>query len=218
MKKEIIFIDFENVQNINFKPNRNIESHIILFVGLKQTHINTDVLAKLTKGATFRVVKVNSTRKNALDFYLAIELGRYHEREDIKTKFKVVSNDRDFSSCIDYISQDGRDVEIISSNIPKSNSEMQKDSEKNSETASLLMSNRHVNSARGDRFINHLENSNSTRATKLNGLRNQIGAYFRGEQIQPNDIDYIIRHLQKSDYISIDDNGNVIYKDPNWSW
>ncbi len=222
MKKEIIFIDFENIQNIRFRKNKNVESHIVLFVGSKQSHINIDTLVNLTSGATFKVIKVNHGRKNALDFYLAVEMGRYHEREDIETKFKVVSNDRDFDTLVEYFKRDGRDVELVSSRdkMPQSNRDTDVMSrkifpysykEQESYSGDFSLSNRDIDMVRGDQIINHFENSNSTRASRLETLHNQIASHFKRDGITPDEVNSIIDYLKKIGYIAIDQNNRVLY-------
>lgn len=194
MKREIIFVDFENIQNLNFKKRDGVDSHIILFVGSKQNSLNIETLINLMSASEFNIVKVEASTKNALDFTLSIEVGRFHEREEIDTKFIVVSKDRGFEAVKTYIKMSGREIELLSDIHPKK--------------AKVVVPK--IDEERGEFLISHFSRENFPRATRLETLKNQIASIFRSEQIKESEVDAIVKYLQSVHFLKVNDK-KIIY-------
>ena len=223
MVKEILFIDFENIQTYDFKHLVGANTHVILFVGSKQVNINIDTLVDLMSGLAFDVVKIRTRTKNALDFSLSIEVGRFHEIEDLTTEFKIISNDKGFEAVASYITNHGRKIQLISNkNIDKnSKQDVKKPVYKVPEFEESVLKELEENEVDeveefskyktlADKVIHHFDTSKISKATKVKTLSNQIRSILKADKVKHSDTFKIIEYLKNIGYLSIY-NTKVIY-------
>jgi hypothetical protein len=206
MKKEIFFVDFENIQNLHFKKKDGVQSSIILFVGSKQSSLNIDTLINLMSAFEFKIIKVEATTKNALDFSLSIEIGVNHQKEDLSVKFIIVSKDRDFEAVSSYMKNSGREIEL-QSNIAKTVVPVEK--------REPLITNKHLQEDKvaifGKKVIEKFSLKNFSKAGKISTLENQILSMFKGDNLTKNELSKVIDYLQNVKFLRIEAN-NIIYK------
>jgi hypothetical protein len=102
-----VFVDFENVQEVDLDPIREQPVHVTLLLGRNQRKIDL-VLAKqlMEFAAQVVLVEVGASGRNALDLTLACYLGRAIERAP-DAMFAVVSKDKDFAAMIAHLSANG---------------------------------------------------------------------------------------------------------------
>ncbi len=201
MKREIFFVDFENIQNLQFKKRDDIESEIILFAGSKQSSLQIETLINLMSASLFKIVKVDATTKNALDFTLSIEVGSHHETEDIDTKFIIVSQDKGFEAVRLYIQNSGREIELRS-NFHKENPKPKVGKTSNQYHQRVI--------TLGQEVIKRYSQPNFSRAGKVETFKNQISSLFRKEALKKEEIEDILHYLQDSRFIRIE-KSSVIY-------
>ena len=102
-----VFVDFENVQDVDLDPIRDQPVYVTLLLGRNQRRIDL-VLAKqlMEFAAQVMLVEVGASGRNALDLTLACYLGRAIERAP-QGIFAIVSKDKDFAAMIAHLSANG---------------------------------------------------------------------------------------------------------------
>jgi hypothetical protein len=98
-----VFLDFENVHQVDLTLIGAKAVSLTLMVGAKQTKLASDLVEKLMEhSASVRLVKLKSSGKNALDFALAYYLGRA-VLADPTAYFHLISKDGGFDSLIEHL-------------------------------------------------------------------------------------------------------------------
>ena len=105
MRKNYIFIDYENVQPDSIAGLEKGNFYILLFLGSNQTKLNTTLVRTLQPlGARVEYVVHPGSGKNALDFHIAYYIG---ERAAIEPDayFHIISNDAGFDPLIQHLNE-----------------------------------------------------------------------------------------------------------------
>lgn len=98
-----VFVDFENVHQIDLSMIGAKSVVFTLFVGAKQTKLDTTLVeALMTHAASVQLVRINTTGKNALDFVLAYHVGRAAIQSP-SAHFHIVSKDKDYDALVTYL-------------------------------------------------------------------------------------------------------------------
>lgn len=103
MRKNYIFIDYENVQPESIAGLEKGNFYILLFVGANQSKINTQLARSLQPlGSRVEYIVLSGNGKNALDFHIAYYIG---ERAAIEPDayFHIVSKDSGFDPLIEHL-------------------------------------------------------------------------------------------------------------------
>jgi hypothetical protein len=106
MTQKILLIDFENTQQIDLAI---LESNIqvIVFVGATQKNIPLELVKGAQQmGSRLEWHQVPATGKNALDFFIAYQLGRIAERAPTTHCF-IISNDKGFDPLLKHLNTCG---------------------------------------------------------------------------------------------------------------
>src|SRR5215203_563993 len=108
---QFVFVDFENVQEVDLEGIRDQPVHVILLVGKNQRKIDLQLAKQLMEfTAQVRIIEVGASGRNALDLTLACYLGRCIERNPAAL-FAIVSKDKDFAPMISHLQ--ACDVKIV---------------------------------------------------------------------------------------------------------
>lgn len=98
-----VFVDFENVHEVDLSLIGAKAVSFTLMVGPKQTKLDADLVEKLmAHSSSVQLVKLKSPGKNALDFALAYYLGRA-ALADPTGYFHIISKDGGFDPLIDHL-------------------------------------------------------------------------------------------------------------------
>jgi hypothetical protein len=98
-----VFVDFENVHQVDLSLIGAKSVSFTLMVGAKQTKLDSDLGEKLmAHSSSVQLVKLKSSGKNALDFALAYYLGRA-ALADPTAYFHIVSKDGGFDPLIEHL-------------------------------------------------------------------------------------------------------------------
>jgi hypothetical protein len=103
VRKNYIFIDYENVQPDSIAGLDKGNFYILLFLGSSQTKLGTNLVKTLQPlGSRVEYVTMTSSGKNALDFHIAFYIG---ERAAIEPDayFHIVSKDTGFDPLIQHL-------------------------------------------------------------------------------------------------------------------
>lgn len=98
-----VFVDFENVHQVDPSVFGTKSFHFTLLLGAAQTKLNVDLVEKLMEhAASVQLVRLNFSGKNALDFTLAYYLGRAVMTNPTGC-FHIVSKDTGFKPLIEHL-------------------------------------------------------------------------------------------------------------------
>jgi hypothetical protein len=98
-----VFVDFENVHQVDLTLIGAKSVCFTLMVGAKQSKLDSDLVEKLMEhSSSVRLVKLKSSGQNALDFALAYYLGRA-ALADPTGYFHIVSKDGGFDPLIEHL-------------------------------------------------------------------------------------------------------------------
>ncbi len=98
-----VFVDFENVHQVDLSLIGAKGVSFTLMVGAKQTKLDADLVEKLmAHSLSVQLVKLKSSGRNALDFALAYYLGRA-VLSDPTAYFHLISKDGGFDPLIEHL-------------------------------------------------------------------------------------------------------------------
>lgn len=98
-----VFIDFENVSLIDPTMIGADSFHFTIFIGAKQTKLNTSLVeALIAHASSVQLVRVTTTGKNALDLVLASYVGQAVLSHP-SALFHIVSKDKDYDALITHL-------------------------------------------------------------------------------------------------------------------
>lgn len=98
-----VFVDFENVHEIDHAIIGNKTVHFTLLLGSRQTKLDVALVEKLLRhAAAVELVRLTSAGKNALDFTLSYYVGRAVVA-DPTGYFHIISKDAGFDPLIEHL-------------------------------------------------------------------------------------------------------------------
>ena len=98
-----ILVGYENVRPSDFHPDRQPDTHILVFLGPNQHKIPADlVMALQAFGRHARYIQCAATGKNALDFHVAFYLGEIAPQHP-GDQFHIVSADKGFDPLVRHM-------------------------------------------------------------------------------------------------------------------
>jgi hypothetical protein len=105
LKKTILLVDYENIQNIDLSVIQEQDIDIKIFVGQAQNKIPIELVQATQRfGQRVEWIKIEEAGSNALDFHIAFYLGRFSK--DIGGgSFLILSKDKGFDPLIKYINK-----------------------------------------------------------------------------------------------------------------
>lgn len=114
MMEKLLLVDFENVQQVDL-PRFADNLHMIIFTGASQKSIPIELVKNLQRlGNRVDWQKVEGNGNNALDFFIACQLGRVLERSP-QTVCIVLSKDKGFDPLLRHLSKNGLKCSRITS-------------------------------------------------------------------------------------------------------
>lgn len=106
MGEQLYLIDFENVPGVDLS-GISLESRVIVFTGVNQKTVPLELVAATQRfGDRLQWRRVDATGRNALDFFIACELGRVQAAAD-GTSCTVLSNDKGFDPLLRHLNSVG---------------------------------------------------------------------------------------------------------------
>jgi hypothetical protein len=120
MPEKVLLVDFENVQQVDFSKI-DIAFNVSIFVGANQKNIPFELVdAAQPLGTKVEWVKIEGNGSNALDFHIAMQLGRILE-SSCKSECIVLSKDKGFDPLIKFLNKAGLVCKRINSLLELSN-------------------------------------------------------------------------------------------------
>ncbi len=106
-----IFVDFENVHEIDLSAIDDPSTRVTILVGRNQTKIDTSLVEQmLARPGMIEMVRLSSSGRNALDFALVYYLGRAVASAGETMSYVIVSRDTGYDPLIDHLRYGGLDV------------------------------------------------------------------------------------------------------------
>ena len=101
--KNILLIDYENIQSLDLSKFLNKETDIKIFVGKTQNKIPFELVQVAQQlGSRVQWIKIEEAGNNALDFHISFYLGRFTQEYD-QVSFLILSKDKGFDPLIAHI-------------------------------------------------------------------------------------------------------------------
>ena len=98
-----VFVDFENIHEIDLAVIGTKTVHFTLLLGSRQTKLDVALVEKLLHhAATVELIRLTSAGKNALDFILSYYVGRAAVADPTGC-FHIVSRDAGFDPLIEHL-------------------------------------------------------------------------------------------------------------------
>lgn len=192
-----VFVDYENVHEVDLSVIGNKAVHLTLLLGARQTKLDVALVEKLMEHAgSVQLVRLNSSGKNALDFALAYYLGRAVEA-DPGACFHIISKDTGFDPLLEHLTsrhlQARRHVDYtaLSGMTPP------KPSVGGSEESLT-------------RVITHLRKNPNNRPKRRKTLASHLAA-FCGKSSTASGVDELIEKLTQAGHLKIGDKEVVTY-------
>lgn len=106
MTHKLLLVDFENVQQVDLSK-LDASFQVIIFAGASQKNVPFELVANAQKlGTRVDWQKVDGNGSNALDFYIAMHLGRTLEKTP-NLECIVLSKDKGFDPLLRYLNKSG---------------------------------------------------------------------------------------------------------------
>lgn len=114
MTEKLLLVDFENVQQLDFSC-LDSKFSITIFVGASQKNVPFELVTESQKlGSRVEWQKIEGNGSNALDFHIAMQLGRVLEKPQ-KPECTILSKDKGFDPLIKYLNKAGLKCNRINS-------------------------------------------------------------------------------------------------------
>jgi hypothetical protein len=179
MKKNVILIDYENVQKVDFKPLLALDVLIKVFHGENQKFTSDFTNMALEFGKDkFELIKIKGNGKNALDFHIAYYIGKL-SKEIENSFFHIISKDTGFKPLVEYLKHNEKIYCLLEPCIAE---------------IPLLKPIPKTNGERFKLVLETLSNSKTSKPKRIKTLKNQIIAICKKE-ISDNEADEIIKML-----------------------
>ncbi len=188
MLNKLLLVDFENVQQVDL-ARLDTTYQVIIFVGASQKNIPIDLVASAQKlGSRVDWQKVEGNGSNALDFYIAMHLGRVLEKSP-DLACVVLSKDKGFEPLLRYLNKVGLKCKRLNSLLELDSEPIKSDSDYQ----------------RVVELLSKIEKRNLPRRRKT--LTQHISAMFQ-KKLPQSDVDRIIDILFANKLIS--ETSNII--------
>lgn len=205
-----VFVDFENVPNIDLGLIGGQKVHVTLLMGKNQTKIPIDLVQNIRRyAAQVELIEVGASGRNALDLTLAFYLGQaVHQHPEVC--FWIVSKDKDFGPMISHLHQRSVKVRVERCSGFDQLPFLQPSHTPRATTPSAADAPPAPVDRRA-KLIAHLENpSAKNRPTKRTALSAHVKASLGGETSDA-EVTALITELVESAIIVIDSAGKVTY-------
>ncbi len=111
---KLLLVDYENVQQVEL-AGLDDSFRVIIFVGADQKSVPFDLVTKAQRlGSRVEWQKIVGNGSNALDFFIACQLGREFEKSP-RPECTVLSKDKGFDPLMRYLNENGMKCKRINS-------------------------------------------------------------------------------------------------------
>lgn len=194
MRKNIVLLDFENVQPDSLEKLAYDHFKVILFVGANQKRLDIELVkAMQALGSNGEYIQIEGNGPNALDFHISFYIGKYSETLK-DSYFHIISKDKGFDPLIAHL----KDQHVLCSRW---------DSVKD---IPIIKRSQKIspNERAREYYENRLLTANGRPGT-IKSLQNSINGHFL-KLLSEKELDQVVEALKKSKKIQIKDK-KIIY-------
>ncbi|MGK2899365.1 MAG: PIN domain-containing protein [Burkholderiaceae bacterium] len=187
MRKNYVFIDYENVQPERLSSLDQDHFKVMVFVGASQTRLAFESAAALQRmGSKAEYVKISGNGSNALDFHIAFYIGQL-AAQDPTAYFHIISKDAGFDPLVQHLkarkifaarSKDVADIPLVKAATTKSPQE------------------------RLDLVVAKLQQLAASKPRTLKTLSSTIGSLFQ-KQLAEEEVASMVSELQSRSLIAV---------------
>lgn len=190
-----IFIDYENVREIDLDLIEGKPVKVVIATGKQQTMLPKELVKQLLRlNSQVRLVENEYVGKNALDFVLVYEIAK-QALADAKGYFHVVSKDKGFDALVKHL----HTQKIMANRI-----------ERFADIPVLIEAKNLSVKELAARYIQRLATSRSSLATRKKTLLSQINGHF-DKQLDEPILEAVVTELTKLGAVTISAAGAVAY-------
>jgi hypothetical protein len=107
--EKFIFVDFENINNLDIEQLDRNKHKLFMLVASAQNRLPFDIVKQAHDFTdSLEWIKVEGSSKNDLDMHFSFLLGECHRTADDSIEFLIFSKDKDHSSKVSFIKSQGR--------------------------------------------------------------------------------------------------------------
>lgn len=212
-----VFVDFENVHEIDLAVIGKKAVTFTLLVGSRQTKLDISLVEKLFEhAAAVQLVRLTSAGKNALDFTLAYYVGRA-VAADPTGYFHIVSKDTGYNPLVEHLRSrhiharrhdsfaDLRFAAPVKPPTPTPPTVVPKPKARAKPTDQLS-----ILDEREKQVLEHLRKPTTTRPRNEKRLLSYLVAYL-GHKITEAEASELVQYLSQAGHIAISEKGSVTY-------
>lgn len=189
VRRNYIFIDYENIQPLSFDLPKGYPFKVILFLGATQKKIPIELATSMQLlGSDAEYVTIQENGKNALDFHITFYLGRLFEK-DPTGYFHIISKDSGFDVLIKHL----RDKKVL----------IQRHTQIN-DIPALKISNSKTTEDKLQVVIDYLIKRGNAKPRKLETLSNTINSLFM-RALSKEELESLIDTLAQKKLITIEE-------------
>ncbi len=202
-----IFVDYENIHPSDFSPDRQPDTHVLVFLGANQQKIPSELAIALQEfGSRGRYIRCTASGKNALDFHIAYYLGEIAPQHP-DDSFHVVSADKGFDPLVRHMRTERGITINRHTALPALNGDARQATGKKQvrrDTGNATPKKQARRAATGVEEVRKaLAAAGSTRPRKVNTLRNWIDAGYNSK-LDEQEIDRLVASLRSRKLIVLD--------------
>jgi hypothetical protein len=106
VRKNIVLIDFENIQPSSLEALTHDHFRVLVFVGANQTRVPFEIAAAIQRmGESAEYIKISGNGPNALDFHIAYYIGKLASQEP-GAYFHIISKDTGFDPLVQHLERE----------------------------------------------------------------------------------------------------------------
>lgn len=212
-----IFVDFENVHDIDLTIIGNNTVHLTLLLGPRQTKLDAALVERLLENAAaVQLVRLSSAGRNALDFTLAYYIG-LAVAADPTGFFHIVSKDAGYDPLIEHLrskrihARRHGDFSAFTFSTPAKPPPAVALKPKPSYKPSAQLPLVAVMDGTETRVLEHLRKPTTTRPRTKTRLLSFLVA-LHGHKITEAEALSLVHNLSQAGHLAIDPKGKVIYQ------
>lgn len=188
MRVNFILVDYENVQEIDFKVFESEEVRVVVFVGEDQAKLTTCLVLKMQAlGNRASFLQIVGKGKNALDFVIAFTVGQLSVAEP-GSFFHIISRDTGFDPLIRHL----KERKIFAAR-----------HETIGEIPFVKSMSSETPRDRADAYIAKLREPKATKPRTRTTLSNAINAAFQ-KQLTEKELAAVLQSLESRKFIAMD--------------
>ena len=193
-----IFVDFENVPNLNLSLLKDQPVDLLILLGAKQHSLPLCLVKQLMelKDQT-QLIEVNVSGKNALDFVLAYYVGQF-ACQNPKHSFYIVSKDKGYEALVGHLKNNKIKAYRCDDLTQIPLFQQPKSIKPKDEPTSI------------DRLTELLKQSARNRPAKRQSLITYADSVF-AKKLAANEVAGLINQMQQKKLISFDEHNKVTY-------